>query len=394
VRLANDNTAENGSFSVIVPPGTFDFQYAPPACSLLAPADRKSVTVGSSMTLPTSSLVLGVHARGTVHDTGGAAVPSVDLDFFPAGTRSKAYTPNDNTDGAGSYDVFVAPGTYDIDYTPPSATSLRAAQRFGVALSADTTIPVVILHQGVYASGFVYSNATGLPVTGVAVGFYPPGGGNPLFTPRNSSATDGSYSVLVDTGSWDVLYTPATATGLAPRWKRGVSVPSNVTLPPTYLLPLTTPSVTGISPTSGNTQGGQSVTVSGSGFQPDATLELGGVTAKNIVVVSSASITATTPAHPPGVVDEVVRNPGNMAGTRSAAFTFLEPLSPVRLTVRRMGSDVSLTWTATGQASYTIFRNPSPTGWTDGSVLATTPATTYTDTGGALGPGLRYYNVD
>src|SRR5206468_9234990 len=138
---------------------------------------------------------------------------------------------------------------------------------------------------------------------------------------------------------------------------------------------------------------GQSVTVSGSGFQPDATLELGGVTAKNIVVVSSASITATTPAHPAGLVDEVVRNPGNLAGTKSAAFTFNEPASPVHLTVGRMGGDIVLTWIATGQASYTVFRSTSPRAWPGGSVLATTPATTYTDTGGALGTGIRYYNV-
>jgi len=53
-----------------------------------------------------------------------------------------------------------------------------------------------------------------------------------------------------------------------------------------------------------------------------------------------------------------------------------------------------LTWTATGQAKYTVFRDASPTGFTDGSILAVTTATAYVDVNGATGSGIRFYQVD
>ena len=94
------------------------------------------------------------------------------------------------------------------------------------------------------------------------------------------------------------------------------------------LLPLTIPEVSGATPNAGTTAGGQTVTISGTGIQPDA----------------------------------AVVNPGGQIGTRS-------------------GADLVLTWLATGQASYTIYRNTSPTGFTGSTNLQTTAGTTYTDVG-------------
>ncbi len=91
-----------------------------------------------------------------------------------------------------------------------------------------------------------------------------------------------------------------------------------------------------------------------------------------------------------------VVNPGEQVGTLASSFTFNEPATPARLTVRRVGSDVVLTWTANGQASYTVFRNPTPQGFTDTSIAATLPGTTWTDTGaGSAASGtVRFYAVE
>jgi len=56
------------------------------------------------------------------------------------------------------------------------------------------------------------------------------------------------------------------------------------------------PTVTSISPTSGTTSGGTSVTITGTGFATGASVTLGGTAATNVTVVSSTSITATTGA--------------------------------------------------------------------------------------------------
>ena len=71
-----------------------------------------------------------------------------------------------------------------------------------------------------------------------------------------------------------------------------------------------------ISPGNGPATGGTSVTLSGSEFESGATLTIGGQPATNIVVVDGDTITATSPALPPGSVGDVtVTNPSGLAGT-------------------------------------------------------------------------------
>ena len=83
------------------------------------------------------------------------------------------------------------------------------------------------------------------------------------------------------------------------------------------------PKVTGIGPSSGPASGGTGVTIMGTGFQPGATVSLGGTPASNVVVGSSTSITATTPAHAAGSVNVVVTNSDAQGGTLSNGYTYI-----------------------------------------------------------------------
>ena len=82
------------------------------------------------------------------------------------------------------------------------------------------------------------------------------------------------------------------------------------------------PTVTAISPSTGTTSGGTSVTITGTNFLTGATVHIGGTAATNVSVVSSTSITATTPAHAAGTVDVVVTNTDSQNGTLSNGFTY------------------------------------------------------------------------
>jgi hypothetical protein len=92
---------------------------------------------------------------------------------------------------------------------------------------------------------------------------------------------------------------------------------------PTYV----PPTVTSISPTSGPNTGGTRVTITGTGFNTGASVIFGGLLpATNVAVVSTTSITATTPAHPgtgPAIKVEVI-NPNGMGGGLESAFTFVD----------------------------------------------------------------------
>jgi endonuclease/exonuclease/phosphatase family metal-dependent hydrolase len=99
----------------------------------------------------------------------------------------------------------------------------------------------------------------------------------------------------------------------------------NGTLTSGYTYSASAPTVTAISPTSGSTSGGTSVSITGTGFSPGATVSLGGTAATNVTVVSSTSITATTPAHAAGTVNVMVTNTDSQNGTLSSGYTYSSP---------------------------------------------------------------------
>ena len=89
------------------------------------------------------------------------------------------------------------------------------------------------------------------------------------------------------------------------------------------------PVVSSVSPNSGPTAGGTSITITGTGFLSNASVTIGGTAASSVAVVNSTTITALTPAHAAGTVDVVVTNTDAQSGTKTGAFTYVAPQSPV-----------------------------------------------------------------
>lgn len=86
--------------------------------------------------------------------------------------------------------------------------------------------------------------------------------------------------------------------------------------------PNTAPIISSLSPTSGATAGGTTVTISGTGFASGATVTFGGTAASNVNVLGSTTITANAPAHASGTVNVVVTNPGGQSATKTNAYTY------------------------------------------------------------------------
>jgi hypothetical protein len=88
------------------------------------------------------------------------------------------------------------------------------------------------------------------------------------------------------------------------------------------------PSVTGVSPQSGPTSGGTTVTITGVNFTGATAVLFGGVPATTFTVTSPTTITATTPAGA-GTVDVIVTTPqGTSPASANAQFTYVSPVSP------------------------------------------------------------------
>jgi len=106
------------------------------------------------------------------------------------------------------------------------------------------------------------------------------------------------------------------------------------------------PSVTGVSPSSGPATGGTTVTVTGSGFVPGASVDFGTVAASDVTVDSATQLTALSPPNLTGAVDVTVTTPGGTSPTSSAdLFTYeaaYTALTPTRICDTRSGNPSNL----------------------------------------------------
>lgn len=134
-----------------------------------------------------------------------------------------------------------------------------------------------------------------------------------------------------------------------------------------------TPTVTGLSPGSGTTAGGTPVTITGSNFASGATVTFGTAAATNVTVVSSTSITATTPAGSAGPVAVTVTNQGAQSGTLSNGFTYVKVATITYVqsnyaTPQTAQSSVQVTFTAAQSAGDL---NVVVVGWNDSKATVT-----------------------
>jgi IPT/TIG domain len=146
----------------------------------------------------------------------------------------------------------------------------------------------------------------------VATGNLAPGSGftlRILTSPDSDLAEDRSVTT---TGSYNAT---ATLSASGPWVMQMVALKASV-------LGGSAPTITSISPNSGSTNGGTAVTITGTNFVSGATVTFGGTPATNVTVVSSTSITATTPAHAAGAVNVVVSDSGG-SGTLTNGFTYI-----------------------------------------------------------------------
>lgn len=118
-------------------------------------------------------------------------------------------------------------------------------------------------------------------------------------------------------GETNLPYFPTTAGVVQPTYGGGGSDSFVVRIHPS--LPV---SISSVSPATGPSLGGTTITVTGSGFQAGAIVRLGGVPAA-VSSVTPTSIAAVTGLHPDGVVDVSVENPDGGLVVLKNAFTYV-----------------------------------------------------------------------
>ncbi len=126
-----------------------------------------------------------------------------------------------------------------------------------------------------------------------------------------------------------------------------------------YIFLAAVPTVTGVSPATGSTAGGDTVTITGSNFTNALAVYFGGFPAPDFAIVSDSSITATSPVQAAGTFDITVVNPSGTSATSAAdQFTYtaasgIAAVAGVSPSSGPIGGGTAVTITGTGFTSAT-----------------------------------------
>lgn len=131
--------------------------------------------------------------------------------------------------------------------------------------------------------------------------------------PVNLSAVGGTTRDPVVAMSTDGQYQ-------AVAWNRYNNGSNNVIQ--TSRFPSPAPVVSSVSPSSGSTVGGTSMSVTGSNFVSGSSVSVGGTSCSSVTFTSSTQLMCTTPAGAAGAADVVVTNPDTQAVTFTGGFTY------------------------------------------------------------------------
>jgi hypothetical protein len=143
---------------------------------------------------------------------------------------------------------------------------------------------------------------------------------------------------------------------------------------------LAAPAITSVSPGTGASAGGQTVTIAGSNFSGASAVTFGGTAAASFTVNSATQISATTPAHAAGAVTVAVTTAGG-SGSQANAYTYVD--APTIAAVSPLqgpsagGTSVTITGTNFSGASAVTFGGTAAASFTVNSatqIIATTPA--------------------
>ena len=102
----------------------------------------------------------------------------------------------------------------------------------------------------------------------------------------------------------------------------------------------TPPSIASVTPATGLTNGGTTVTLVGTGFASGATVSFGALPALSVEVVNSTELTAVTPPSALGTVSVVVSNADGQGATLSNGFTYVGPSGTPPFIVSQPASQV------------------------------------------------------
>ena len=336
----------------------------------------------TTITCDTPAGTAGSSVDVVVANDNGTTTLSSGYTYHPVPTLSSV-SPTSGTSLGGTSVTLTgtgfsnnSPGTNTVTFDGNAATSVVVVSDTSItcdtpAGTAGSTVDVVVSNTNgtaTLSSSYTYHPVPTLtsvsPTSGTSLG-----GTSITLTGTGFSANSpGTNSVTVDGNAATsvVVVSDTSITCDTPAGTAGATVDvvvsnanGSATLSSSYSYH-PAPAVTSVSPTSGTSLGGTSITITGSGFSNNSpgtnTVTVDGNAATSVVVVSDTSITCDTPAGTAGASVDVVVSNANGTGTLSSGYTYhpAPTVSSVSPATGPSTGGTSVTITGTG------FSNNSP----------------------------------
>lgn len=221
-------------------------------------------------------------------------------------------------------------GTLAVTVTNPDNSSATLPTGYTFGTPAPFTVSGVTPSSGPAAGGTVVTVTGSGFTSGSTVRFGSVQAGGVQFvssTQINATTPPGTAGVVSVTVT-SALNESASAAAAFTYTTGSTTTPTTPTTPTQTTGALT---VSGVTPNVGTSAGGTTVTVTGTGFQANASVLFGLLPATNVTVVGPSQITATTPANTVAVgpVSVTVVNPGGASGALTSAFTYGATSNPL-----------------------------------------------------------------
>jgi IPT/TIG domain/G8 domain len=331
-------------------------------------SDHYTYNAVSAPTVTALSVSTGSSAGGTAVTITGTNLSATTGVFFGGVAATSFYVISSTSIQATGPPQ--AAGTYDVTVTASGLTSaLSSADRFTVTAASAPAVTSVSPSSG-STNGTTSVTITGTNLSGVSSVTF---GGVAATFVSNSSTSITATAPVQGSGMVDVIVTTPTGSSAVVAGDEF-----------TYSA-ASSPTVTGLSLTSGSTAGGTVVTISGTHFTGVTGVSFGTVPAA-FTFLTDGILVATAPAQASGTIDVTVITAAGTSATSSADhFTFNAAAAPtvtavtpatgstnggdvITITGTNLSAATAVTFGATAATAYTVLSNTA--------ILATAPAGT------------------
>ncbi len=222
-----DNTDGSGFYQVQVAPGTYNIRVNPLFTDGLVPIEVLNVIIPGN-TVRNFTLSPGFIISGTLTDSGGAPVFDADIDLKNTNTGVKMYTPNDNTNSLGQYQVLAVAGKYGVYFKPPVATRLAPVFADSITMNSATVVNAKVPH-GFLVSGLVRNNNL-VPVVNTDIDAAKSSTLADVFLVGDNTDAAGYYGVVLVGGTYHIDIEPPFVRRLTARHLANQVVSGDMTL--------------------------------------------------------------------------------------------------------------------------------------------------------------------